>query len=174
MKYIFIGFTSCGKSSVAKALASELNIPFIDLDDEIINLAEKETGLKRSCRDIFKQDGESKFRDFESRALTSLASKESFILATGGGAPMHEPNQKILKDLAEIIYLEADAKTLFERMQISKGLPAFLQSDPTVENLQRILSSRELVYNSIASYRIKTDGLTISEVSNKVRALIKA
>ena len=52
---ILIGFMGCGKSSVGKELAGELDVPFLDTDEMI----EKQTGRKIS--EIFRESGETYF-----------------------------------------------------------------------------------------------------------------
>ena len=55
-KIVLIGPPGAGKSSIGRALAKELSLPFIDSDGEI----EKSAGKKIS--EIFVDDGESHFR----------------------------------------------------------------------------------------------------------------
>ena len=65
---VLIGFTSSGKSAVAAALAEKLDCDIIDLDQQIEALAAKEFGEHMSCREIYREYGEAKFRALESQA----------------------------------------------------------------------------------------------------------
>ena len=167
--YILIGFTSCGKSSVARALSIELILDFVDLDEEIMALDAMENKQNRSCREIFNDDGEQAFRALESKALASLKQRDKgFILATGGGAPLRTENRQILKELGTIIYLQASPQTIYDRMMIAKGLPAYLKDNPSVEGVSDVLSTRHAEYQSLADICIQTDNLTIFEVKDIV------
>lgn len=58
-KIILIGPPGCGKSTVGRLLAKELDLSFLDSDSEIA----KQTG--KSISDIFVEQGEPKFRELE-------------------------------------------------------------------------------------------------------------
>ncbi len=82
MKIFLIGLAGSGKTTLGKQLASELDLPFADLDWEI------ETKENKSVREIFTQQGEDHFRKVESELLREWAgSQKDFVMATGGGAP---------------------------------------------------------------------------------------
>ncbi|MFC2051041.1 shikimate kinase, partial [Chloroflexota bacterium] len=57
------GFSAAGKSVVARKVAEQLNWTFIDTDDEIVRLSGK------SIPEIFKHEGEEKFRQLERKVL---------------------------------------------------------------------------------------------------------
>lgn len=56
---VLVGFMGSGKTTVGRALAHHLQLPFTDLDDRI------EAAEGRPISDIFAQDGEPAFRDIE-------------------------------------------------------------------------------------------------------------
>ena len=55
---ILIGFMGSGKTSIANMLAEKTGMPFIEMDDLIVQISERE-----SVNDIFEQDGEIRFRE---------------------------------------------------------------------------------------------------------------
>ena len=81
---ILIGLMGAGKSNVGKRLAAQLEMPFIDTDDEI------ELAAGCSIEDIFEEHGEAYFRDGERRVIARLLEGEPAVMATGGGAFMNE------------------------------------------------------------------------------------
>ena len=66
VKYLLTGFMGSGKSSVGKAVASNIGIPFVDLDEVIAARAGK------SIPDIFREDGEPAFRILEAGILGEM------------------------------------------------------------------------------------------------------
>ena len=95
MIIFLVGYMGCGKSSIGRALASRLNIQFLDMDP----LIEQHCG--KSIREIFASEGEEGFRLHEKEVLAEIvAEQQECIVATGGGAPLllrqhggHEPGR---------------------------------------------------------------------------------
>lgn len=105
-----------GKSSVGQALAARLGWSFVDLDAEI------ETSERRKIRDIFRDNGEKRFRAIEARVLRLLLAKRArpFVLATGGGTFVQKQNAELLlADGVLVVFLEASAETLLCRCHVS-------------------------------------------------------
>ncbi len=69
-----------GKSTVGRRLATALDLPFRDADNEV------EAAAGRSIREIFAEMGEPAFRDGERRVIARLLDEPPHVLATGGGA----------------------------------------------------------------------------------------
>ncbi len=114
-KHSFIaltGFMGSGKSSVGRELATLLGWSFVDLDAEI------ETGEGRKIREIFASEGEPRFREIETAAVTSLVRNVvgPVVLATGGGTYVQERNAALLRGAgATVVFLEASPGTLLQR-----------------------------------------------------------
>ena len=60
---ILIGFMGSGKTTIADALGERMDLPVIDLDEEVVKLAGRE--IPR----IFEEEGEAGFRQKEFKAL---------------------------------------------------------------------------------------------------------
>src|SRR2546423_14804786 len=79
-RIVILGFMACGKTTVAKELARQLECDFIDLDSFITQR------YGRSPAEIIKQDGEDSFRDLETLALRDvLQQNDARVIALGGG-----------------------------------------------------------------------------------------
>jgi shikimate kinase len=113
-RVILIGFMGCGKTTLGKKIARQLNIPFIDSDTEIERLNQLSIG------EIFDQFGESGFREMETDFITSLENRGGFVLATGGGMPCFGYNMELLNKLGVTYYLDRPAKELDNRLKNSK------------------------------------------------------
>ena len=96
MRIFMIGFMGCGKSTIGKMVAKEMNYTFIDLDREI------EAAENRSITDIFKEDGEKAFRAIEAQFIIDISQKEKVIIACGGGTPCFGNNMSIMNMKGEV------------------------------------------------------------------------
>jgi shikimate kinase len=164
---IFIGFASCGKTAVGKLIAAELNYQFFDLDEEIEARYKLEVGVGLSCREIYGLEGLEYFVDIETKVLHNLFVMNSTVLSTGGGSPISEINRPTLKQLGNIIYLFARPDDLLLRMK-AKGYPAYLQDNPTLDNLNKHWNKRHPVYKALADIIIDTTNKDIHSVTLEV------
>ena len=89
---VLIGMPGCGKSTLGKKLAARLRRPFADLDAEIVRSAGK------TIPDIFREDGEARFRELETEALRELTKQSGLVLATGGGAVIRAENRRLFRE----------------------------------------------------------------------------
>ncbi len=111
MKVFLLGLPGSGKSTMGRQLAAGLSLPFVDLDEEI----ERETG--RSVQLIFKESGESFFREEEARVLREwCASATDFVMATGGGTPCFHDNLATINQVGASVFLDVPARIIVERI----------------------------------------------------------
>jgi len=153
-----IGMMGSGKSTVGKILAKKLGKHCIDLDDQI----EKKIG--ESIESIFENEGELKFRYYETLELKKISNA---VVACGGGVILSNENLNLMKRNGQIIYLRATIKELEKRLIKSKNRP-LLKNRDLRESLEKILVERKKKYESIADISILTDGLTPLEVSTAI------
>lgn len=119
-----VGLMGVGKSSVGRRLAGTLGMPFFDADTEI------ETAAGRSVSDIFADLGEAEFRAGEHRVIRRILEGPPAVLATGGGAFMHEGTRELLKASAVTVWLKADLAVLAERVTRRDTRPLLRGKDP--------------------------------------------
>ena len=81
---VLVGMPGCGKSAIGRRLAPRLELPFVDVDDEI------ERAAGKTIKEIFADHGEPYFRDGERRVIARLLAAGPQVLATGGGALLAE------------------------------------------------------------------------------------
>ena len=88
MKPLFlVGYMGCGKSTLGRKLARRLGVDFIDTDA----LVEEREGA--SVADVFRYEGEERFREAERRVLDEVIAGASFaVVSTGGGLPTWRDN----------------------------------------------------------------------------------
>ncbi|MGB1235828.1 MAG: shikimate kinase [Planktomarina sp.] len=136
---VLVGMMGSGKSAVGKALAAELDMPFVDADTEI------EIAANMSIKEIFARDGEAFFRQAEARVINRLLTDGVQVLATGGGAFMSPVVREALKDGAITVFLDATIDTLWERVRYSKTRP-LLQTEDPLRTLTALLANRRPTY----------------------------
>jgi len=103
---VLIGMPGCGKSTIGKQLAARLGRSFVDADVTVTELAGK------SIPEIFTQDGESVFRQWETDALTQLGKQSGLIIATGGGCVTQKRNYPLLHQNSRIFWLQRSLDVL--------------------------------------------------------------
>lgn len=97
---VLIGMPGCGKTTIGKAVAEEIQKEFIDTDDEII----RKTGM--SIPEIFQKFGEKRFREIESQVIKEVAALQSAVIATGGGAVLNSENISLLKENGITVFID--------------------------------------------------------------------
>ena len=141
MMHIYLyGPPGSGKSTVGKYLAGKVKLPFFDLDDEI----EKESGT--SITELMAVS-ENHFRDIESRMLSEMASRESSVVALGGGALLREENRRCAEDSGEVVLLTGDMSLLLGNLSRDETKRPLLEGDVQTK-LSLLLEKRKEHYFS--------------------------
>jgi shikimate kinase len=105
-----------GKTHWGKQLASQLKIPFFDLDMVI------EANEKKSVTDIFASSGEEYFRVQEKKTLESLIDEyPSMVLSCGGGTPCFFNNIERMKRYGIVVWLNTHADIILQRLMKEKN-----------------------------------------------------
>jgi shikimate kinase len=143
-----IGYRGTGKTFLGKIIAEKLGRDFVDTDELIIDLAGK------SIPEIFSQDGEEKFREWETKALTKACEKEGRIISCGGGVVTQERNFPLLKT-GVVCLLKSNAKTIFDRIYGDGNRPSLTDKDP-LEEIVHLLAVRAPLYERAKDFEIET------------------
>ena len=148
---VLIGMPGCGKSTIGTLLAEKLGRTLADADEKIISLAGK------SIPDIFAQDGEPTFRDWETKALTELGKQSGLVIATGGGCVTKKRNYPLLHQNGYLVWLERDCSVL-----PTDGRPLSQAND-----LGKMYAVRKPLYEAFADIRVENAG-TPEETAQKI------
>ena len=148
---VLIGMPGCGKSTIGTLLAEKLGRTLADADEKIISLAGK------SIPDIFAQDGEPTFRDWETKALTELGKQSGLVIATGGGCVTKKRNYPLLHQNGYLVWLERDCRVL-----PTDGRPLSQAND-----LGKMYAARKPLYEAFADIRVENAG-TPEETAQKI------
>lgn len=168
IRIILIGYMGAGKTTVGKALATELGVPFYDLDWFIT------TRYRKTVSEIFAERGEEGFRDLEHRMLHEAAEFEDIVLSCGGGTPCFFDNMEYMNSLADTIYLKATPDVLAMHLRMGKGKRPLLEgkSPEELEDfIQQMLVEREPYYSK-AKYTLDVSLLdTAVKIQESVRLI---
>lgn len=146
-KIVLVGPMGAGKSTIGRHLARQLGYSFHDSDREL----EYRTGANIPW--IFDVEGESGFRDRESRVISELLQKDHLVLATGGGAVLRPENRETLRG-AYVIYLKVPPHLQYERTRRDRNRP-LLQNDDPRGILEKLFRERDPLYNEVADLVIE-------------------
>ena len=124
MKIFLLGFMGSGKTYWGRQLSQKLQVPFFDLDEQIINAE------GRSINEIFDSSGEEYFRLLEKDTLHIITeSHDNFVMACGGGSPCYFNNIDYMNQSGTTIWLNAPIDALYQRLSAEK------QSRPLIKDL---------------------------------------
>ena len=161
---ILIGPPGSGKSTIGKALSRKLNISFTDTDD----LIEARTGT--SISQIFIDQGEPWFRQLEQEVLQDEVSKLDGVLSLGGGAPLSDPAQVLLRNsAATIIYLDVSLATAAPRVGFNRDRPLLLNNPRG--SWQALMDKRRPIYEDLATHIVNVDERAPREIVEEIVSL---
>ena len=159
---VMVGLMGAGKTSVGRALAHHLGVPFIDSDKEI----ERAAGC--SVVDIFSMYGEKEFRRVERQVVDRLIDSPPRVkvISTGEGAFITpEIRERVLKD-AISIWLKADLDLLVKRTQFRNTRPQLLNND-SKKILAQLIAERYNTY-AMANITVETFDESLHKTLTKV------
>ena len=164
---LLIGFMGAGKTTIGKGLAQRLQKEYVDLDTKI------EEHIQLSIAEYFHYYGENSFRKVESKVLRKL-SNEDKIIATGGGIVQCAANWQFLQTQPIVLYLEAEADCLIDRIQQDKTSIRPLALGKTREEIKALLAQRLSWYEESATLRINTTNETPEKIIDTIIERIKS
>jgi len=139
-----------GKTTVGTALAEKLRVPFLDTDSMIVKAAGK------NIPEIFRDEGETGFRDREYDAAKSVSSLDPCVISTGGGMLTFDRNGKILSASGTVICLTRDFDRTYAVLSRDRTRP--MVYGKTKEEIRALCSSRMEKYRKYAAVVIENNG----------------
>ena len=130
-----IGMMGAGKSTVGQLLAQKLGYGFVDTDV----LIEKCAG--KSIPNIFTEDGEEAFRDWEQQVLSQLSSHTRLVVATGGGIVLRSLNWSHLHD-GIVAWIDLPVAVLYHRLKTGTAHRPLLHTPDPLAKLTEIYDQR--------------------------------
>ena len=141
-RHIFIiGMPGCGKSSLGKKVAANMNLSYVDTDQRI----EQAFGCPTS--QIFERYGEQAFRNAETNTLIQLTRETGSLVSTGGGMVMRENNREIMRNHGIIVLVDRPLEEIMGDIKLNRRPLLAQKGLPEVE---RLYHERIDTYRSIA------------------------
>jgi chorismate synthase len=160
MKIVLFGCKGAGKSSLGTALAAQTGLEVVDTDA----LIEAQDAQGRSCREIFRVEGEAAFRTRERAAAMEAAARDYCIVVTGAGLMMDPESRQALRCNAVLVYLTADMETLWTRATAA-GLPPWLEGPEGRARFAAQCAHRDEVLRPFADIVLDTRAGTPEELA---------
>ncbi len=157
-----VGLRGAGKTSVGRALALELEAPFVELDERV----ERMGGM--GLAELFDLRGVPTYRRLEREALeTVLGQGQRLVLATGGSIVTSPATFARLRDACRTVWLQATPEDHLRRV-LAQGDQRPTKGRPrAMEELQEILERRAERYAQ-CELVVSTSGRNIEQVKRAV------
>ena len=164
---VMVGLMGAGKTSVGRALARRLGIPFVDSDKEI------EAAAGCSVVDIFSMYGEEEFRRVERRVIERLLDTPPAlkVISTGEGAFITPAIREMITERALSVWLRADLDLLVKRTKSRDTRPQLLNTDSR-KILEQLIKERYDVY-ALADITVQTRDENLRKTLGKVLRAIE-
>ncbi len=151
---VLIGMPGCGKTTIGKLLAKQLNRPFVDMDEEI----KKVIGCTIS--EYFEKYGEQAFRDVETKIANEIiAPMNGAIIATGGGAILRDENVNAFRANGKLFFIDRP----LEQLVATSDRP----TANSAESMKKRFEERYHRYCSVCDIHIHSQG-NAKNVANEI------
>ncbi|WP_199442643.1 shikimate kinase [Umezawaea beigongshangensis] len=157
---IVLGPPGAGKTTVGRLLAERLDVPFRDVDDDVV------AGAGKPISDIFTTDGEPVFRALEEEAVATALAEHDGVLALGGGAILSERTRARLAGHT-VVFLNVGMAEGVRRTGMSSARPLLTGINPRA-TFKALLDARLPLYREVAVIEVVTDALSPDEVAAAV------
>ncbi len=160
---VLVGLRGSGKSSLSGPLAAGLGLTAVDADDELC------ARVGCSIAELIAREGEVGFRGRErALLLDELLPRRGIVLATGGGAVLHEVVRRELRGRVTL-WLTAPVTTLARRIEGSTASaemrPRLADHSAVIDELEAMWRHRAPLYREVASVELSTEGVDLAALT---------
>ena len=156
---VLVGVPGSGKSTVGRALAERIGVPYRDTDADV------EADAGRPIPDIFVQSGEPEFRRLEEAAVARALTEHDGVLALGGGAVLSPETRRLLEG-GPVAWLRVGLAAASQRAGLSGARPVLLGN--VRAQMKALMDARAPLYEQVARIVVDTDALSVDETVKAV------
>lgn len=167
---LLVGYRGVGKTTIGRQLAKSYGFTFLDTDEEIM----RRRGA--SVADIVAAEGWQAFRRYEREVLQSLRNLTGTVVASGGGAVVHQEVWQELRGKGVVFWLTAAVEVLQERLRYDRSSPGqrpSLTGSGMEEEIADLLKVRNPLYRQTAHHCIDTGGKEVPEIVKEIEGVLK-
>jgi shikimate kinase len=162
----FCGMIGSGKTTIGVRLASELGLPFFDLDREMDGI------LGYSFHRLVAEQGWVAFRELEYSICKRFAGMQRALICLGGGTVRYEWNMDVLRGTGLFVLLTAALPELARRVRAADR-PRVNPGVSLEADLRKIWSQSADKYRAAADLTVETDGKGIDETTAELQPLLQ-
>lgn len=163
-RVVLVGAMGAGKTTVGERLAESWGIALRDTDRDV------EATEGRPISEIFVDRGERYFRDLEREAVAKALAEHDGVLALGGGAVLDAETRTALAGHT-VVFLHVGLVDAVKRVGLGSARPLLLGN--VRARVKALLDERLPLYQEVATITVETDGRSVEEVVDEVRARVE-
>lgn len=164
-RVVLVGAMGAGKTTVGERLAESWGVALRDTDRDV------EATEGRPISEIFVDQGERYFRELEREAVAKALAEHDGVLALGGGAVLDSETRAALAGHT-VVFLHVGLVDAVKRVGLGSARPLLLGN--VRARVKALLDERLPLYQEVATITVETDGRTVEEVVDEVRARVEA
>jgi shikimate kinase len=103
--------------------------------------------------------------------IEELSALKEVVLATGGGAVLHEKNRRLLHARGTVVYLRATVNDLWNRTRHDRNRPLLQTPDP-VERLRELYVQRDPLYREVAHLVVETGSQSLKSLVLRLQQML--
>ena len=161
-----VGLRGAGKSTLGLRVAKKLDIPFVELDQKIVETC------SMSLSEIFSFGGESYYHELQERVLQSLLERPQALILATGGSIVRTPSWERLRNYTKTVWLYAKPESYLNRVS-AQGDHRPMQGRDALAELQQLLSNRVPLYEQ-SDVKLDTDAHSIEELTERITLFYRA
>jgi shikimate kinase len=163
---VLIGFMGAGKTTVGRLLARDLGWRFVDVDEEIVRRA------GTSIATLFRERGESVFRELEQRLTQELSWLADTVIAPGGGWILRPGALDGLPSTTRVVWLRVSAEEAVRRLRDTSTERPLLAGPDPLARAHGLMAEREPLYRR-ADHTIDTNARAPDAIAREIASLLQ-